>query len=120
MELGLCSEACSSYTFPKVLGKTKAYEMLMLNHKMYADEALRFNFVSEIFSGAELDGKIWPKIEQYARLPQQSMRACKRLSQEIDTLVTVCEMELDELGERQQSEEAINAVMAFFNRKSKL
>lgn len=94
----------------------------MLNHKMSADEALRFNFVSEIFDDIELHEKIWPKIERFTKLPQESMRACKRLRQktEIETLSTVCEMELDELGERQQSEEAINAVLIFFNRKSKL
>lgn len=96
--------------------------MLLLNHKMFADEALKFNFISEIFNANELNTKIWPKIEKFSELPKGSMKACKRLSQEpeIQRLLDVCEMEMDELAQRQVSEEAINSMMNFINRKSKL
>lgn len=96
--------------------------MLMLNHKMSADEALKFNFVSEVFTTSELSTKLWPRIENYATLPKDSMRASKYLLRKFDLaeLEKACDDEMVELYKRQDSEEFMNAVINFMNRKSKL
>jgi len=120
--LGLCAEGSSSYTFPRILGRSKATEMLLLNHKMNANEALRFNFVSEVFTTSELATKVWPRIEGYATLPKDSMRVSKMLLQKFDLveLERACDEEMIELYKRQDSEEFMNAVFNFMSRKSKL
>lgn len=120
--LGLCAEGSSSYTFPRILGTSKASEMLLLNHKMSADEALKFNFVSEVFTTSELSTKLWPRIDNFATLPKDSVRVSKHLLKKFDLaeLERACDEEMVELYKRQDSEEFMNAVINFMNRKSKL
>uniref|UniRef100_A0A336M0Y5 CSON009794 protein n=1 Tax=Culicoides sonorensis TaxID=179676 RepID=A0A336M0Y5_CULSO len=120
-KLGLCCEGCSSYTFPRILGNSKANEMLLLNHKMTADEALQFNFVSKVYEPAESE-KVWKEIEKLAELPLQSIITTKKLIKKYDLkiLEEVNQMEATELCERFMSEEAIAAIINFNSRKSKL
>lgn len=120
--MGLCAEGASSYTFPKMLGKSKATEMLLLNHKLTAAEALKFNFVSEVFAPSELSTKLWPRIEDFSKLPKDSIRVSKKLMQRFDlvALEKACHDEMVELYKRQDSDEFANALINFMNRKSKL
>ncbi|GAB0092629.1 enoyl-CoA delta isomerase 2 [Sergentomyia squamirostris] len=119
--LGLCAEGCSSYTFPKILGRSKASEMLLLNYKLTAQEALRFNFVSSIFTIDKIDSEVWAKIDEFARLPQQSLMITKSLMQkfDIDQLDAVNNAELEALKERFTSEDCMNAVMEFLQKKER-
>ncbi|GAB0092630.1 enoyl-CoA delta isomerase 2 [Sergentomyia squamirostris] len=118
--LGLCAEGCSSYTFPKILGRTKASEMLILNYKLTAQEALRFNLVSSIFTLDKIDS-VWAKIDEFARLPQQSMMITKSLMQkfDIDQLEVANNAELVAVMERITSEESINAAREFLQKKER-
>ncbi|GAB0092631.1 enoyl-CoA delta isomerase 2 [Sergentomyia squamirostris] len=118
--LGICAEGCSSYTFPKILGRTKASEMLLLNHKLTAQEALRFNFVSNIFTIDKIDS-VWAKIDEFARLPQQSLMITKSLVQKfaIDQLDAANNDELEALKERFTSEDCMNAAMEFLQKKER-
>ncbi|XP_055602608.1 enoyl-CoA delta isomerase 2-like [Uranotaenia lowii] len=121
--LGLVAEGCSSYTFPKLMGRSKASEMLLLNHRMSSEEALRFNVVSEVYRGREEFEKIlWPRILQYGKLPIGSIQASKELMRkfEISELQAANEREIEALSRRWQTEEAIEAVMNFATRKSKM
>lgn len=115
--MGVCAEGCSTYTFPKLFGKGKANEMLLLGHRMTADEALRLNFVSEIFAPEELDQKIWPKIVKYANLPSEAVKVNKRMIIDHDRkiLKNTCDLELVELKQRLSSKEGIECMMRFLN-----
>lgn len=96
--------------------------MLLLNHKLTAAEALKFNFVSEVFTNSELSTKLWPRIESFSKLPKDSIRISKKLMQKIELaeLKQACDDELAELYKRYDSEEHIDAMKNFMNRKSKL
>lgn len=96
--------------------------MLLLNHKLSASEALQFGFVSEVWSGNELETKIWPRIESYSKLPKDSVRVSKDLMKRFDTtaLLAANENELAALRERASSAEAMEAILSFMSRKSKL
>lgn len=118
--MGLCAEGCSSYTFPKLLGKSKASEMLMFNHKLSAKEALQFGFIAEIFEPNAIES-IWTKIEKFGELPVNSVAACRKLIQTFDQdiLEQVNLNENEELTKRWKSGEAIEAIMAFMMRQNK-
>lgn len=120
--LGLCAEGCSSYTFPKLMGRSKASEMLLLNHKMSAQEALQFNVVAELYKQEEFESKLWPRILKYGELPAGSVKATKQLMKrfELEELERANRNELEALAERWTTEEAIQAVMNFMTRKSKM
>ncbi|ALC43492.1 CG13890 [Drosophila busckii] len=120
--LGLVPEACSSYLFPIILGKSKANEMLVLNEKLTAQEAYQFSFVSRIFKSSELHSVVWAKIHQYSELPPNSLKECKRLIQLPlkEQLNRACEVECETLLKRFYDEEFMQAIVNFAMRKSKL
>lgn len=120
--LGLCAEGCASYTFPKILGKTKATEMLLLNYKLPATEAYAFNMISKIYTKDELDTVLWPQLKQHSLLPVDSLNVTKGLMRrfESDDLKRACDFELDELFKRFETDDFMEALMNFMQRKSKL
>ncbi|XP_062130884.1 enoyl-CoA delta isomerase 2 [Drosophila sulfurigaster albostrigata] len=120
--LGLVPEACSSFTFPLIMGRSKATEVLVLNEKLSAQEAYHFHFVSRIFKLSELDSVVWPKIREYSELPPTSMRECKRLINFSlrESLKRANDEECEALYKRFFEDEFIEAIMKFNTRKSKL
>lgn len=120
--LGLVPEGGSTYLFPRILGKSKASEMILLNHKMYPEEALRFNFISEIYKPSEVGKKIWPKIKAFSELPPESLKASKKLVRDLqlDVLTKAISAEGKALMERYKSSELFEAMAKFMSRKSKL
>lgn len=118
--LGLVAEGCSSYVFPKILGTSKASEMLLFNHKMSSVEALKTGLVSEIFKSCELESKIWPRLENYSKLSLSSMMATKALIKrnELEILNRVNKEEGLALNDRWTSGEAVDAIMDFMQRKN--
>lgn len=120
--LGLCAEGCASYTFPRVLGRSKANEMLLLGHKLTANEALQFNFVSKVYKKSELDTVLWPKICEQSELSRDSICVTKKLISRFNQkdLKIACDGELEELTKRFETDDFFQAITNFMERKSKL
>ncbi|XP_037026115.1 enoyl-CoA delta isomerase 2-like isoform X2 [Bradysia coprophila] len=121
-QLGICIEGAASYSFPKILGPSKAAEVLLLNHKLTADEALKFKLVSEVFTPTDLQTTIWPRIESFSKLPRNSIMVGKKLLRNIesDKLERARKEEAVALFKLIDSGEFKNAALQFLNRKSKL
>ncbi|XP_067646419.1 enoyl-CoA delta isomerase 2 [Eurosta solidaginis] len=119
-KLGIVPEACSSYTFPLILGRSKANEMLLLSQKITAQEAYQFGFVSKLYDATALDTEIWPSIREISELPLNSLRISKSLVRmhDRDALYRVLHAESEELKKRFLSDEFANAMMAFATRKN--
>lgn len=116
--LGLTPEGCSSYTFPKIMGSTRAAQVLHFGKKLTANEALEWGFVSELY-GPEEGSAVWDKIYCIAQLPTKSLIYSKRLlrSQDHAALTVANQKECEQLMERWQSEDCMNAVVKFFSQK---
>lgn len=110
--LGLCAEGCSSVTFPKILGNSKANEMLSLNHKMTAREAHQFGFVAYVYKDVQ---EVWKKLEQISYLPVGSIKVNKKLTRRftVEELEAATLVEAEQFGERFASEEAYEAIKSF-------
>uniref|UniRef100_A0A1A8BTN6 Enoyl-CoA delta isomerase 2 n=1 Tax=Nothobranchius kadleci TaxID=1051664 RepID=A0A1A8BTN6_NOTKA len=121
-QLGQSAEGCSSYTFPRIMGPTKANEMLLFNKKLTADEACRLGLVTEVFPDSCFLSEVWRRLRAHARLPRQSLVLSKQLirSMEKERLYAVNDAEVERLMERWTSEECISAIMSFFQAKAKL
>jgi Delta3-Delta2-enoyl-CoA isomerase len=117
--LGLCPEGCSSYVFPRLLGKSKANEMLLMNYQLSAAEAKHYNFVADVVKPSELETKVWRRLEAASELSVGSLMASKGLLKkfELDDLVKANQLESDVLETRLTSEDAINAMLKFVQRK---
>ncbi|XP_038188670.1 enoyl-CoA delta isomerase 2-like isoform X2 [Arvicola amphibius] len=122
ISLGLFPEACSSYTFPKIMGSAKAAEMLLFGKKITAREACAQGLVTEVFPDSTFEKEIWTRLKAYAKLPPNTMRISKQLirKNEKEKLHAVNAEECTTIKARLLSEEYINAIKSFISRKSKL
>ena len=121
MTLALCPEGSSSFTFPKMMGPQNAIEMLMFGRKLTADEALRQGLVAKVYPHETLD-QAWALVYQFAKLPVGAMTTAKALIRDPirRQLHKANETECNVLTERFKSDEAIEAIIKFLSRKSKL
>ncbi|NXK51206.1 ECI2 isomerase, partial [Chauna torquata] len=121
-QLGQSPEGCSSYLFPKIMGLAKANEMLLFNKKLTAAEACAQGLVSEVFPNETFQKEVWARLKAYANLPKNSLTVSKQLlrSMEKEKLHAVNSQECEVLKERWLSDECLNAIVSFFQRKSKL
>ncbi|XP_049912465.1 enoyl-CoA delta isomerase 2, mitochondrial [Epinephelus moara] len=121
-QVGQSAEGCSSYTFPKIMGNTKATEMLLFNKKLTAVQACELGLVTEVFPDSSFQSEVWTRLKEYVKLPRNSLVFSKQLirSLEKEHLHAVNDAEVERLVERWTSDECFNAVMSFFQAKSKL
>ncbi|XP_069073649.1 enoyl-CoA delta isomerase 2-like isoform X2 [Pleurodeles waltl] len=121
-QLGQSPEGCSSYTFPKIMGHSKASEVLLFNKKLTAVEACDLGLVTEVFPDSTFQNQVWAKINDYAQLPRQSLAFSKQMMRgvEKEKLHAVNSQECERLVERWTSDECMNAVLSFFQKKSNL
>lgn len=121
VRLGLNAEGASSYTFPRLLGLSKASEALLLSKKISAQEAYHFGFVSEVIPRQKIDSFI-ESLYQYGSLPVNVVKINKKLlmSPLRKTLTECNEREVESLKICVESEEFAQAALAFMSKKSKL
>ncbi|XP_060778485.1 enoyl-CoA delta isomerase 2, mitochondrial isoform X3 [Neoarius graeffei] len=119
--LGQSPEGCSSYTFPKMMGVTKASEMLLFNKKLTATQACDLGLVTEVFPDSSFQSEVWTRLKAYAKLPPNSLALSKQLIRQVekDKLHAVNDAEVELLVERWLSDECMNAIMSFFQGKGK-
>jgi len=121
VNLGFCPEGCSSFLFPRVMGRSKATEMLLLGRKLTASEAHDFGLVSKVIPHENL-GEFMQSLEQYKELPPNSLRRSKELivGNLRSALHDINVRELAMLKECLLSGEFFEAISKFMARKSKL
>ncbi|CAI9169009.1 unnamed protein product [Rangifer tarandus platyrhynchus] len=120
--LGQSPEGCSSYTFPKIMGSSKAAEMLLFGKKLTAQEACARGLVTEVFPDGTFQKEVWARLKAYSKLPPNAMRISKQIirNQEKEKLHAVNAEESSILRERWLSDECMNAIASFLSRKAKL
>ncbi|XP_035742995.1 enoyl-CoA delta isomerase 2-like isoform X1 [Vespa mandarinia] len=118
-KLGLIAEGCSSYTFPKIMGPSKAGDMLYLGYKMNAKEAKEYHLVGTIYKDVE---EIWIYLRKLNQLSIKSIMAIKYLVQKWNkqTLLEVNKTEVEELKKICESKEVTNKLLNFISNKNKL
>ncbi|XP_051542654.1 enoyl-CoA delta isomerase 2-like [Myxocyprinus asiaticus] len=121
-QLGQSPEGCSSYLFPKIMGTAKASEMLLFNKKLTAVQACELGLVTEVFPENTFQSEVWTRLKAYAKLPRNSLALSKQLIRgvEKEKLHAVNDAEVERLVERWLSDECMQAIMSFFQAKSKL
>jgi len=116
VSLGQSPEACSSYTFPRIMGFAKASEMLLTEREFSSQEAMRAGLVTRVLQEEGFIEQVTEVAEHIASLPPQSMGISKQLirgGEYQDKLLNVNQRELAVLRERVLSEECRTAVMNF-------
>ncbi|XP_068216229.1 enoyl-CoA delta isomerase 2-like isoform X2 [Palaemon carinicauda] len=81
--LGIVAEGCSTYTFPMVMGHSKATELLLFDKKVSAAEACKLGLVTEVYPDATFQEEVWPRVRAMTKLPPKSLLYSKQLCREI-------------------------------------
>ncbi|XP_063306614.1 enoyl-CoA delta isomerase 3, peroxisomal-like [Pelobates fuscus] len=121
-KLALHPEACSSYTFPRIMGPSKAIEILMFNRKFTAREACDVGLVAEVFPDSSFHREVRTKLKEYAKLPKNCLTASKQLIRDMEKekLHEVCDKEFELIQKRANSKESLEAIKNFFRKKANL
>ncbi|CAF0818143.1 unnamed protein product [Brachionus calyciflorus] len=114
-------EACSSYTFAKMMGPIKAAEFLLFNRKLTAQEAFERNLVTEIIPHDAFQVTAWKKIEDFSKLPKESLLESRKLMKdaEKEVLRQINKKEVEVLVGRWSSNEFVRVIMEFWGNRSK-
>lgn len=56
--LAIVAEFCSSLTFPEIIGRSRASQLFMFNHKMTSKEALEWGLVSRVFPTKQFEASV--------------------------------------------------------------
>ncbi|KAF9089565.1 Enoyl-CoA delta isomerase 2, mitochondrial [Mortierella sp. GBA35] len=119
MQLGFCAEACSSVLFPRIMGYSRANEMLLMGRKFTAEEMRDAGMVARIFPKETFMQEVLKAATQAAKYPPEAMKATKKLIRENDCkfLEETNLKEMNLLGQRMASEESANAIIEFMMAK---
>ena len=122
--LGIIAEACSSHTFPAIMGTIRANEMLMFNYKMGVQEARECGLVSRVVPKQEFRERVEEWVFGAKGLLNtsypKSMQTTKQLLRSATKRRILREINGEEcrvLRERWFSDECIHGLQKFFTRK---
>lgn len=121
IKMGLCLEGTCSFSYPFNLGRSKASEMIFLNHRLSAEEAYKFQLISEVIPHSEID-KFIEKLHSHGNIPVKGAIVNKKLLMMNfkNILQESTDKESQELVNCVTSSEFLENVIKFLNRKSKL
>ncbi|XP_064394868.1 enoyl-CoA delta isomerase 2-like [Halichondria panicea] len=119
MNLGQSPEACSSVLFPRIMGPAKANEVLLGGRKLTSAEALERGLLTSVFPAKTFSNNVKDLVTSIAELPPKSLMKSKQLLRNVDRdlLEKANKDECDLLEERWLSDECMQAIMAFMQRK---
>ncbi|MCW8108158.1 enoyl-CoA hydratase [Alteromonas ponticola] len=118
INLGLVPEYASSYILPRLSGRRKASEWLMLGEPFDAQEAMNFGLVSRIIESEMLEGTVSAICQALAEKPAFALSQTKQLlSNETDAIQQQMNTELDILLEAMTTEAAKEAFSAFLEKR---
>jgi len=119
VKLALTIEGCASYMLPRIMGKSKASELLLLGQRIPVDEALRFNLISKIIPKDKIEEFINGVCLMVKNISVKSLIMNKRLLMlSTDNATKLAAVnECDALWIAQNSEEFFQNLMTFQSRK---
>ncbi|KAG0258796.1 Enoyl-CoA delta isomerase 2, mitochondrial [Actinomortierella ambigua] len=120
MKLGFCAEGGSSVIFPRVMGYSRANEMLLLGKKFTAEEMVQCGMVARTIPSDSFREQILKIASAAAKAPIEAMKATKHLirAHDFELMDATNIREMTCLRERMMSDESAQAIMAFMMAKA--
>ncbi|KAI9030101.1 ClpP/crotonase-like domain-containing protein [Phycomyces nitens] len=121
MKLSFCAEACSSVTFPRILGTSKANEMLLMGRTFTAKELEQAGLISRTFPTENFNEQVMKLAEKTAEFSVNAMKITKELVRSVDRelLLSTNVVEMERLQECMMSSDSIESMMRFFEESQK-
>lgn len=108
IDLGTVPEAGSSYLLPRMVGRRRAAELLLLGERFDAEGAMGIGLVNGVVPAGELQFYAWKQAERLASKPPEALRQTKALLRRgMGTMLDeTIEVEFKAFAERLASEES--------------
>ncbi|KAK3710757.1 hypothetical protein LTR37_010176 [Vermiconidia calcicola] len=112
---GLCAEACSSYTFTKVMGRQKASALILAGERMTPQELESAGLLTKVLPRDGFLEEVMKVARRVAAQPEAALRYSKNLMMEPvrEGLLVANERECEGLRERGRTSEPREAIAAF-------
>lgn len=119
VRLGLCPEAGSSMLLPRLVGRQRAAELLMLGEPFEAERAVALGLANAVFDSVSYREQARKKAHQLAAQPPAAVRLTKRLLRQPGREELQRHMAEERRGfdERLRSPEAREAFQAFLDKR---
>ncbi|KAI8092637.1 ClpP/crotonase-like domain-containing protein [Halteromyces radiatus] len=114
MKLGFCAEGCSSVLFPRIMGSSKANEMLLLGRRFSAKEMEECGFL-RILPAEGFQEHVLKLAGQASEFSVEAMKVTKELVRGVDRdlLLKTNEIEMERLMERMGSADSFESISKF-------
>jgi enoyl-CoA hydratase/carnithine racemase len=120
VDLGLVPEAGSSLLGPRVLGRARAFELLVMGAPWPAEQAKEAGLINAVVPSKELESTTLEAAEALAKKPREAVRLARRLLRgDRGALKSRIEEEGALFLERIRSEEAAAAFAAFLKKSAR-
>ncbi|MGO3928316.1 crotonase/enoyl-CoA hydratase family protein [Rhodopseudomonas pseudopalustris] len=118
IQLGLVPEGASSLLAPRTMGTHRAFSMLVMGHKVSAEQAREAGFVNVVVAPGHTEAEARKAAREICALPAEAVAISRKLIRPApEDLTRRIDQESHLFGERMKSQEAISAFMRFFQRK---
>jgi 2-(1,2-epoxy-1,2-dihydrophenyl)acetyl-CoA isomerase len=118
---GLTGAESSTFFLPRLVGLRKALELVLLNPRLSAREALEWGLINRVFSQASLDSEALKIAAQLADAPTAAVGVAKSLLNQaagMDRLDVHLDAELTELARIADGPNFAEGLAAFFGKRS--
>lgn len=118
--IGLTADGSSTWTLPRLVGQRKAQELLLLNERVSAADALEMGLVTRVIAEDELSSKVRAAAERMAAGPVNALGGIKSLLTRSfeSSLESQMEEELRLMVKAGSSPESIEGIAAFMEKRA--
>ena len=118
VNLALAPEAASSLLLPMVVGHQRAFEIFALGEPIDGRTALAWGLANRAVAAGEVDAVAAELAAKVAGRAPNSIRKTKRLMRDAERLWTLMQEEGEAFGSQMSSPEAMEAFMAFTQKRA--
>jgi 2-(1,2-epoxy-1,2-dihydrophenyl)acetyl-CoA isomerase len=118
--VGLSPDGGSSWLLPRLVGRRRAAEIMMLNRPVKAPEAVALGLLTSAVPAEELDAAVDAVVQQLATGPTATYGAIKRLlgSSSQNDLDTQLDLEADQIAALAGSPTGAEGIAAFLEKRT--
>ncbi len=119
VNIGLIPDAGATWILPRLVGRARAMEMMMLGERIPAEQALEWGLVSRVVEDEALVSEAATLAERLARGPTRALGLIRRLAREAQHLPLSEALAAERIAQRDagRTEDFRGAVMSFLQKQ---
>jgi 2-(1,2-epoxy-1,2-dihydrophenyl)acetyl-CoA isomerase len=120
---GLTGAESSTFVLPKLIGLRRSMELMLLNPRLSAAQALEYGLITAVFEPEDFERQTLDMAQRLAAGPKRAFAIAKELLNQaagIDRLDAHLDLELDELSRVADGPEFAEGLAAFFGKRTPL